>query len=396
MLTFVVAGGGYNGVEVAAEIHDFVREAAKSYRRVALHEIKVMLLQSRDRILPELNESLAAFSHRLLEKRGIEIRLNTRIRSATSDSAILTDGAVVPTDTLVAAIGASPNRLLNSLPCPRDSQGRLEVDETLGVPGYPGLWAAGDCAAIPDLRRGGTCPPTAQYALREARQVARNVLSVINGRSPRPFSHRSLGVFVPLGRFSAAAELLGFKLSGFRAWWLYRSYYLFHLPRLKRKVQVFIDWNLAMVFRRDIVKQDISRSSGVHRSHYEAGQTIFRQGELGRSFYIILNGEVQVVRHEDGEDREVATLGAGEFFGEMSLLQGVRRTASIRALTPVDLLAMSRSDFTALATSSTHFGELLSTVMRERQGGVMMQRPSSGWRQKEMLGRVDLTERGAD
>lgn len=120
MLTFVVAGGGYNGVEVAAEIHDFVREAAKSYRRVALHEIKVMLLQSRDRILPELNESLAAFSHRLLEKRGIEIRLNTRIRSATSDSAILTDGAVVPTDTLVAAIGASPNRLLDSLPCPRD------------------------------------------------------------------------------------------------------------------------------------------------------------------------------------------------------------------------------------------------------------------------------------
>ena len=369
LLSFVVAGGGYNGVEVAAEINDFVREAAKSYRHVAPEEISVLLLQSRDRILPELSESLAAFSHKLLERRGIEIRLNTRIGSATSGSAILSDGAVVPTDTLVAAIGASPNRLLDSLPCPRDSRGRLEVDETLAIPGYPGMWVVGDCAAIPDLRRGGTCPPTAQYALREARQVARNVLSTINGGNPRPFSHRSLGVFVPLGKFSAAVETPAFKLSGFLAWWMYRTYYLFQLPRLKRKVQVLIDWNLALVFRRDIVKQDISRSSGVHRSHYEAGQTIFRQGELGRSFYIILNGEVQVVRHEDGEDREIATLGAGEFFGEMSLLQGVRRTASIRALTSVDLLAMTRSDFTALATSSTHFGELLSTVMRQRQGG---------------------------
>ena len=379
LLTFVVAGGGYTGVEVVAEINDFVREAARSYSRVDPAEIRVMLLQSAGRILPELTQGLATFSHRLLERRGIDIRLNVRIRGATSESAILSDGVTLRTRTLVAAIGAAPNRLLDSLPCPRDSRGRLIVDERLAIPGYPGLWAVGDCAAIPDVRRGGgggTFPPTAQYALRQGRQVARNVLATINGSAPRPFSQRSLGIFVPLGRFSAAAEVLGLKLSGIRAWWLYRSYYLYQLPRLKRKVQVLTDWNLAMVFRRDIVQQDISRSERTSRAHYETGQIILQQGELARNFYIILKGRVQVFREKNGEETEVATLGAGEFFGEMALLREIRRTASVRALTPVDLLGMDGADFTAIAASSIRFNELLAGVMRERTSGTVTTEPS--------------------
>lgn len=367
LLTFVVAGGGYTGVEVAAEINDFVREAARSYHHVDPKEVKVILLQSRERILPELGEELAAFSHRLLERRGIEIRLNTRLRGATAESAMLSGDVTIPTRTLVASIGATPSRLLDSLPCARDPWGRLVVDETLAVPGYEGLWAAGDCAAIPDVRKGGACPPTAQYALKEAKQVARNILATIQGKKARSFSHRNLGVFVPLGRFSAAAELLGRKVSGFTAWWLYRSYYLYQLPRLKRKIQVLIDWNLALVFRRDIIQQDIARSGGTLRAHYEAGQIIFRQGHLARNFYIILTGEVQVYREQDGQEIAIATLGPGEYFGEISLLQAVRHTASVRALAPVDLLTMNGADFTALATSSTRFGELVTGVMRQRQ-----------------------------
>ena len=366
-LTFVVAGGGYTGVEVAAEINDFVREAARSYRHVDPEEVKVILLQSESRILPELSEEMAAFSQRLLEKRGIEIRLNTRIEGATAESAIVSGGVTIPTRTLVAAIGAAPNRLMDSLPCPRDSKGRLVVDETLAVSGYPGLWAAGDCAAIPDVRSGGICPPTAQYAMREARHLAGNVLAAIAGKAPRPFSHRNLGVFVPLGRFSAAAEVPGFKVSGFPAWWLYRTYYMYQLPRLERKIKVVIDWTLDLFFRRDIVQQDISRSERTSRAHYEAGQIIFSQGELARSFYIILSGTVEVYREQDDQEVPLATLGPGEYFGEMSLLQGVRHTASARALDPVDLLIMSGADFTALATSSARFGELLVGVMRQRQ-----------------------------
>ncbi|MCH8110266.1 MAG: FAD-dependent oxidoreductase [Chloroflexi bacterium] len=368
-LTFVVAGGGYTGVEVAAEINDFTREAVRSYTHIEPSEIKVMLLQGGVRIMPEIAEELAEFSHRVLERRGVEIRLNTRIMSATAQSAILDDGTTIPTRTLVAAVGAAPNRLLDSIPSERDSRGRIVVDETLAVPGYPGIWAVGDCAAIPDAHTGGTAPPTAQYALREAKHLAKNILATIRGGTLRPFLYKSMGSFVPLGRFSAAAQVMGFKVSGFPAWWMYRTYYLSQLPRLERKLRVMIDWTLELLFHRDIVQMEMTRSEGISRAHYEAGEVVYQQGDLARNFWIILDGQVQVFRQEDGQETLIATLGTGEYFGEMSLLRGVRHTASVRTLTPVDLLVMNEADFTALASSSTRFGELLAGVMRQRLSG---------------------------
>jgi NADH dehydrogenase len=365
LLTFVVVGGGYTGVEVVAEINDFVREAAQSYLHVDPSEARVILLHSGDRILPELDEGLARFGHRILERKGIEVRLNCRIVGATAQSAVLNDGTAIPTKTLVAAIGSAPNRSLDSLACPRE-RGRLVVDETLAVPGCPGIWAVGDCAAIPDRVSGGTSPPTAQYALREAQHAARNIMAVINGGEPRPFSHKNLGVFVPLGRFSAAAQLLGLKLSGFPAWWLYRTYYLFQIPGIERKLRVVLDWTLELFFRRDIVQLDVIRTEGITRAYYQAGEIIFQQGELARNFYIILNGEVQVFRQQNGTETPVATLGAGEYFGEMSLLREMKHTASVRALTPLNLLVMSGGDFTALASSSTRLGKFLESVIEQR------------------------------
>ena len=173
LLTFVVAGGGYTGIEVAAEINDFVREASRSYHNLDPEQVKVIVLQGENRILPELNEALASFSQRLLERRGIEIRLNSFLAGATPETAILSNGDVIFTRTLVVAVGAAPNRLLDKVECTRDPRGRIVVDENLAVPGYPGVWAVGDCAAIPDVRRGGMCPPTAQYALRQAKHVAK-------------------------------------------------------------------------------------------------------------------------------------------------------------------------------------------------------------------------------
>ena len=365
-LTFVVAGGGYTGVEVAAEINGFVREAAKSYRHIEPKELKVILLHGGDRILPVLSEKLAAFSHRVLERRGVEIRVNTRIMGATEQRALLSDGSEIPTRTLVAALGSAPTQILKSIPGERDSIGRLKVDETLAVPGHPGIWAVGDCAAVPDIRTGGTCPPTAQYAIRQARHAAANILATIGGKALRPFSHRNLGVFVPLGRFSGAADILGLKVSGFLAWWLYRTYYLYQLPRLERKLKVLTDWTLELVFRRDIVQMDVARSEGTSRAHYQAGEVIFREGNRARNFYTILSGQVEVVRDEDGQETPLATLGPGEYFGEMSLLRGVRHSATVRTLTPVDLLVMNGGDFKALAASSKQFGEVLAEVISQR------------------------------
>ena len=326
----------------------------------------MLLLQGASRILPELDEGPAAFSHRVLERKGIEIRLNTRVDGATAEGVVLDDGSGIPAMTLVAAIGAAGNPLLDKLPCPRDQRGRLIVEPSLAVAGYSGLWAVGDCAAIPDTTRDGTCPPTAQYAIREARHLAKNILAAVKGSPARPFSYNSLGVFVPLGRFSGAAQIMGVNVSGLLAWWLYRTYYLIQLPRLKRKIQVLIDWNLELLFRRDIVHMDITRSQQTTRSHYEPGQFVFKQGELARGLFIILDGQVQVVRQQRGAEELVATLGPGEYFGEISLLYGVRHTASIRALTAVDLLIMNGNDFTAQANSSSDFRDLLGGVMRRR------------------------------
>jgi NADH:ubiquinone reductase (H+-translocating) len=369
LLTFVVVGGGYTGVEVVSEINSFIREAAQSYHRIDPAEARVILLHAGDRILPELDEGLARFGHRLLERDGIEIRLNTRIKGATTRYAIINDGDSIPNKTLVAAIGASPNPLLNTLPCRRDERRRLVTDETLAVPDYPGLWSVGDCAAIPDVVGGGTCPPTAQYAVRQARHVARNILAQIQGRPLQVFRHKNRGSFVPLGEFSAAAEIMNFKLSGFLAWWLYRTYYLLQLPRLERKLKVMLDWTLELLFARDIVQLDVIRTEGISRARYEAGQVVYQQGELARNFYIILKGEVEITRQEEGRTITVATLGPGEYFGEMSLLREVRHTASVRALTPLDLLVMNGSDFTALASSSTDLGRFLESMVERRLSG---------------------------
>ncbi len=364
-LTFVVAGGGYTGVEVAAEINEFIREASKSYRHIEPDETNVILLQANGRILPELNEAQAQFSQRILERRGIEVRLNTRLNGATAESAVLGDGSEIPTRTLVSAIGAAPNPLLAAIPAERDRRGRLATDENLAVKGLPNVWAVGDCAAIPDIRTGGTCPPTAQFTLREARHLAKNILASIAGQPLRPFSYRSLGVFVPLGRFSAAAEVMGVKVSGFPAWWLYRTYYLWQLPRIERKLRVVIDWTLDLLFRGDIVHWELDSKQSVTRAHYESGDVIFRQGEIARNFYILARGEVQIFRSQDGKEEEVVVRKGGEHFGEMALLRGGLRTASARALTPVDALVMKGTDFTALAAASTYFSRMLSNSMQE-------------------------------
>ena len=366
LLTFVVAGGGYTGVEVASEINSFTREAAKSYRRIDPSEINVILLHRGSRILPILPDRLAEFSHGVMQRRGVEVRLHTTIMGATAQSAILGDGETIATRTLVVAVGSAPNQLLDVLPGKRDGRGRLVVDETLSVPDWPGIWAVGDCAAVPDVHTGETCPPTAQYAIRQAKHLARNILATVDGKSLRPFSHRNLGVFVPLGRFSGAAQVLGLKVSGFLAWWLYRSYYLYQLPRLERKVRVVTDWTLELFFHRDIVQMDVARSQGISRAHYEPGQFIYKEGELARNFYTILTGQVKVMRDVNGDDTPVATLGVGEHFGEVSLLQGVRHTASVQTVTTTDLLIMSGPDFKALAASSTQFAETLSAVMERR------------------------------
>ncbi|MFQ5914270.1 MAG: NAD(P)/FAD-dependent oxidoreductase [Nitrospinota bacterium] len=252
LLTVVVAGAGFAGVEAAAELHDFLRRAKRFYPNIRMEEVRLVLVTAASRILPLMAEDLAAYAHGALLRRGVEVRLETAVSRASSVGVDLQDGSHIPTRALVWTAGIAPNPLLASLPC-RKERGRIVVNHFLEVPEYPGVWAVGDCAYICDPKTGRPYPPTAQHAVREGRRVAENVVGAIRGRPKRPFAFSSPGQLVPLGRRSAIAEILGFKFRGFFAWWLWRTIYLSKLPGLGRKIRVALDWTLDLFLPRDIV-----------------------------------------------------------------------------------------------------------------------------------------------
>src|SRR5919197_4262421 len=289
LLTFVVAGGGFSGVEAVAELNDFVRAAAKSFRHLRAEEIRVVLLHAGTLILPELPASLAEFAQRLLMRRGVEIRLQTRLAGATADAALLAGGDRIATRTLVSTVPSGPNPLVAMLPVKTD-RGRIVVDAGLEVPDRPGVWAVGDCAAVRDAKTGELCPPTAQHATRQAAQVARNIVAALRGEPKRAFAFTALGKMGSLGRRSAVAEIFGVKLSGFLAWWLWRTIYLLKLPGLDRKIRVAVDWTLDLLLPADIVQLRTDRSVGIRREHFEAGEIIFQEGGHGEWPYVIVGG----------------------------------------------------------------------------------------------------------
>jgi NADH dehydrogenase len=253
LLTFVIAGGGFAGVETIAELNDFVRGARRFYPAVSPDEVRMVLIHSGPRILPEVSESLSAYALGKLRSRGVKVMLETRVQSCTRDIVHLSNGEEIATRTFVWAAGTAPSPILDRLDVPRDRNGRVAVHATMAVKDRPGVWAVGDSAAIPDLVTGGLCPPTAQFALRQGRQLAENITATIRGEEPRPFRFKTLGLLAGLGRRCAVAEIAGMRFSGFLAWWLWRTIYLLKLPGFERKLRVALDWTLDLFFPRDIV-----------------------------------------------------------------------------------------------------------------------------------------------
>ena len=253
LLTFVVAGGGFAGVETAAGIHDFLQEAMRAYPRIRPEQLRLVLVHPGAYILPELGEKLGRYAQQKLSGRGIEILTNTRVKGVTSNTVELNSGEKIPSSTIIWTAGTSPNPLLMSLPCMKD-RGRLSVDATMEVSAWPGVWAIGDCAAIPDLVSGGQCPPTAQHALRQGKVLARNILAGIRGGEKKPFRFKTVGQLAAIGRRTGVARIFGMNFSGFVAWWLWRTIYLAKLPRFEKKLRVAIDWTLDLIFSKDLVQ----------------------------------------------------------------------------------------------------------------------------------------------
>ena len=262
LLTVVVAGGGFAGVETIAAVNDFLREASRYYPHLAEDQVRTVLVHSGPVILPELGARLGAYAQRKLAKRKVEILVNAKVSAVTERGIELGDGTAIEARTLVWTAGTSPNPILAQLPCAKD-RGRLVVNEYMEVPGWHGVWALGDCAVIPDPRTGRPYPPTAQHAIRQGKILAKNVETAILGGSRKPFVFSTIGLLAAIGRRTGVAQILGVNFSGFIAWFMWRTIYLTKLPRLERKLRVSLDWSLDLLFSKDLVHFMILRAPTV-------------------------------------------------------------------------------------------------------------------------------------
>jgi NADH dehydrogenase len=258
LLMVVVAGAGFAGVETIAAVNDFMREAVRFYPNLTEEMIRVVLVEHGAAILPELGGDLGAYAQKKLAGRGVEVRVNTAVVSMSEAGIRLSDGTIVNSNTLIWTAGSAPNPLLASLPCAKEN-GRLVADATLELPGWPGVWALGDCSAIRDPRSGKLYPPTAQHALRQGKAAARNIVAALHNGPKQPFVFSTLGQLAAIGRRTGVANILGVNFSGFVAWWLWRTIYLLKLPRLEKKLRVAMGWSLDLLFSKDLVQFNTTR-----------------------------------------------------------------------------------------------------------------------------------------
>jgi NADH dehydrogenase len=249
-LTFVFVGAGYAGVEALGELADLVRDALRHYGPLRTAPTRWVLVDAAPKILSEIPSSLGEYAAAQLARRGVEIKVGTRLERVDPHAATLSDGERILTSTLVWTAGIRANPFVSQLGLPVDERGRVEVDETLRVNGRDAVWALGDCAAVPNQATGGRPDPqTSQHALRQARRLARNLA----GR-PRSYRYRSLGQVATLGRYKGIAYVVGIPLRGFVGWFVTRTYHLYQLPLFSRKLRVVTDWTVSLFFRRDIAE----------------------------------------------------------------------------------------------------------------------------------------------
>jgi NADH dehydrogenase len=367
LLTFVVAGGGFSGVECIAEMNDFLRTAIRSYHQIGEKDLRLVLLQRGERILPELTKGLSAFAHHLLVKHGVEIQLGCSLKAVSADGVVIEDAKTrqtqgIRTRTTVATVPAGPHPLLSTLPLPQE-RGRIKVDEGMEVLDAPGLWALGDCALVKQVD-GNFSPPTAQHALRQAKTCARNILASMRGTRKHVFTFTGLGKLGSLGRRSAVAEIFGIRLKGLVAWMLWRGVYVTKFPGLDGQLRLIADWIMDAFLPRDITQLRLFHEEDVHREHFEPGEKVFNTGDVGDKVYFIAKGEAMVLR--DG--RLVSILGKGEMFGETAMVYNRPRNATMCAQTALDVVVVNREAFYELLGNLPGLNASIEAIMSARMG----------------------------
>jgi NADH dehydrogenase len=258
LLTFVVIGAGFVGIELVGELTTFIDSVAKIYPNVQRNEIRFELIEGAGRIAPEFDDELADYAADVLRRRGVNIRVNTKVAKVEPGKVHLPSGEVIEAETVLIATGVVPAPIIKDLPVEKDKRGRIQVEPTMRCKSRPEVWAIGDCALIPDPN-GKPYPTLAQHALREARQLAKNITAVIENRPPEPFVYHTKGTLAALGHFKGIGRVYKLRIKGFIAWWVWRTYYLFQMPRWDRRLRIILDWTVSLLFRSDVVQLDLFR-----------------------------------------------------------------------------------------------------------------------------------------
>ena len=347
LLTFFVAGGGFSGSELAGELADFVRRLTKrEYQGIKREECRVVVVHPGPTLLPELYGSknterdekgypkLVEFGMKHAQKLGVELMLETRVTGATPNEVFLSNGDHIPTHTIVSTVGSKPWALLDEFDVPRDERGRLVVDEFLRVDGRPELWAGGDCASVPHPK-GGTCPPVALYAKKHGLHIGKNMKRALTGGNLSPFRAGVLGQGISIGNRTAVGTLKGIPMKGKLAWISWRAVvWGVAVPSWDRRMRLLADWFIWPFVGRDIVQMGPSEIAAydVHHHVYQAGQTIADSARPARLVHVIVEGEVEIVRGQEGAEEVFETIGAGDHFGRKWLERRKADTARAKSL----------------------------------------------------------------
>jgi NADH:ubiquinone reductase (H+-translocating) len=366
-LSFVIIGGGFSGVELAGEVNDLIRGSTRFYRNFAESEVKITLIHSGEQILPEVSPNLRDFALNKMEKVGVEVVLNTKAAAATPEGVGLQDGSLIRAATVVCTIGTTPARVVERLDVKKE-RGRIITDADMRVCGLQNVWALGDCAYITNAFNNEPSPPTAQFAERQGRQAAANIVRVLRHEPTQPFHFKPLGQLCSIGGHRAVAEMFGFRISGFLAWFIWRGVYLLKLPTWSRRIKVGLDWGWDILFPRDLGTFRTQHPQQLAGAYYRPGDIIYRQGEPANFFYAIEEGEVEVLRSTEGKQASApfAFLGPGDFFGEAALLQDLAYQVTTRARTALRVQTMSRDVFSEMAGTMAPSRGLLAEIVRRR------------------------------
>jgi len=319
LLSFVIVGGGYSGVETAGQLIDLIHYACRFFKHINREECRVTLIHSREVLLPTLSEKLGRYTATILRNRGVEVVLKQRVKSVTARRVYLDNGRAIDSHTVVCTIGTAPHPLVADI-CEQtgaaSEKGRINTGADCRVGESNFLWAAGDCANVP-LVTGGWCPPTAQFAMRQGAQLGKNIVKVMHTKDPSPFTFKGLGELASLGHRSAVANVFGMNFSGILAWFFWRTVYLGKLPGLDRKLRVMTEWTLELFFPKDINLLNPRYTNSYSEILLEAGDVLFNEGDPAFSFYMVQRGRIDIT---DTDERVIKSLTQGEHFGERALL----------------------------------------------------------------------------